>query len=236
MAKNKNDQSKAGGTFNALAPRRNSTRMAVGALVIVLTALGSVLLFQQVGDRREVLVMSSDVDAGTAIKRTDVATARISLDPGINYFDAKQLEEIVGRVPSADLVQGSILNPRQLAKVGSPQVGVDEALVGLVIPLGQRPVLSNIAVGQVVFVRPTSEATSSASPDGSTTPEVEARIFSIINDKNSGALVDVVVRRDQAPLIASWGPGGAIAFRPGNQESTLGVVPPADDTTEGDTE
>jgi hypothetical protein len=202
--------------------------MAFGGLVIVLTALGSVLLFQEVGDRKEVLVLAANVDAGKAIKASDLSTARISLDPGVGYFDATKRNEIIGRVPSSDLVQGSILNPRQLAKEGSPQVGVDEALVGLNIPLGQRPVLLNLSVGDVVVVanKPEPGAETQAQE------EVEGRIFTLVSDPDSGALIDVVVRRRDAALVASWGSSATLAFRPGNQDSTLGLAPKAaEDTT-----
>ena len=194
--------------------------MAFGALVIVLTALGSVLLFQEVGDRKEVLVLAANVDAGKAIKSTDLTTARISLDPGIGYFDVTELNQIVGRVPSVDLVQGSILNPRQLAKAGAPQVGVNEALVGLNIPLGQRPVLFNLSVGDVVFV---ANKPGQGAATTEVINEVEARIFSIINDPEAGALIDVVVNIRDAALVASWGSGAALTFRPGDQSSTLGL-------------
>lgn len=236
MAKTSKDQTKSGSTFGALAPRRNGTRMAFGALVIVLTALGSVLLFQEVGERKEVLVLAANVDAGKAIKSSDLSTARISLDPGIGYFDATKRNEVIGRVPSSDLVQGSILNPRQLAAENSPQVGVDEALVGLNIPLGQRPVLSNLAVGDVIFIANKPEDGA----DAVVQEEIEGRVFTIISDTERGALIDVVVKLRDAALVASWGSSATLAFRPGNQESTLGLAPKAtEDVTapaEGGTE
>lgn len=119
--------------------RRRWGRIGVGLAAAVLGAWIFAALYLSAGDRREVVALSGDVDRLETIFRSDLRVVRISTDTDVSTVDATQIDAIIGRVASTDLVAGSLLTSDQLFAQGRQLLGDDEAVIGVLIGPGDSP-------------------------------------------------------------------------------------------------
>ena len=136
--------------FASLAPRRNNTRIAAGAMLMALSALAGIFIFQSIGERIEVYVAVRTVPAGQIIVADDVALKRISVEPGINYMGAGDKDKLIGAVPAAQLLSGSVINPKQIGSSDTPEVKPGQVLVGVQLDVGERPSQSELKLGDKI--------------------------------------------------------------------------------------
>jgi len=85
------------------------------ALLAVLVTLGSalafVVLWMNAGDREPVLALARDVPAGQVFQAEDLATVRVSLDPGVRAVASSARDQVIGQPASVDMLAGTLLVP-----------------------------------------------------------------------------------------------------------------------------
>lgn len=119
--------------------RRRWGRIGAGLAAAVLGAWIFAALYLSAGDRQEAIALSRDVDRLETISRSDLRVVRISTDTEVSIIDASEMDTIVGRVASTDLVAGSLLTSDQLIPQGRQLLGDDEAVIGVLIGPGDSP-------------------------------------------------------------------------------------------------
>lgn len=157
--------------------QRNRSRMAAGALVVILCTLAAVVVYGRVGDRRAVLAVVRGVDVGQVLQAGDVRVVHVSADPGLRTVPAGQRSQVLGRPAAVRLVPGTLLSPAAMGAGAALPEGM--ALVGAVLKPGQFPL--GLAPGDTVALvaAPASGAgavvdgTSSAAPPTATVVAVD---------------------------------------------------------------
>ena len=103
-------------TTPARSPRSRSTaRIAIGVLVVALSALGAAVLFSSAADRVTVIGVARDVPIGQKITEEDLREVSIAGGSGLQSISADDAATVIGRTASVQLIGGSLLNPGQLA-------------------------------------------------------------------------------------------------------------------------
>lgn len=123
--------------------------LALGALVLVVSALAALWLFTTSSDRTEVLALANQVERGEVLSLDDLVTVDIASDEALVVLRPEQAADMVGRVALTDLPAGVLAVPSQFAEA-SPLVA-GEGIVGLDLTSGQVP-SSRLTPGTTVSV------------------------------------------------------------------------------------
>lgn len=185
------------------AASRNRTRMAVGVLVMIASALGTGVVFAQAADRSPVLVVAQPVRAGQVIESGALGEQLVGSRPGGSTIAASQRSAIVGRTAAADLVVGSFLAPGHLAD--GPVAGSGRAVIGATLKEGQYPV--ELADGDRVLavVIPPESADATGAPTTLPAP-TEATVVGVRRlDDGGGIAISLAVAPDRSSTLAIAG-------------------------------
>lgn len=188
--------------------RRNTGRIALGLLLLVMSALGAVVLFSSAADRVAVIGIASDVPVGKAIAESDLREVSISAGDGLRTIPADDASKVIGRTATVGLVGGSLLNPSQLTE--GPSLPDGTVVAGAVLKGGQYPV--GLAIGDSVDVIETT------SPDASSAGEPVSRGTATVIDLSESAdgqslvTVSLAVPSDSATAISSAGAAGRLSL------------------------
>lgn len=195
-------------TTPARSPRSRSTaRIAIGVLVVSLSALGAAVLFSSAADRVTVIGVARDVPIGQKITEEDLREVSIAGGSGLQSIPADDAATVIGRTASVQLIGGSLLNPRQLAD--GPSLPDGTVIAGAVLKGGQYPV--GLSIGDMVDVIETT------SPDASGVGEPVVRGQATVtdiaepDDGQSQLLVSLAVPSDSATAVSSAGAAGRIS-------------------------
>lgn len=195
-------------TTPARSPRSRSTaRIAIGVLVVSLSALGAAVLFSSAAERVTVIGVARDVPIGQKITEADLREVSIAGGSGLQSVPADDAATVVGRTASVQLIGGSLLSPRQLAD--GPSLPDGTVIAGAVLKGGQYPV--GLSIGDTVDVIETT------SPDASGVGEPVVRGRATVmdiaepDDGQSQLLVSLAVPSDSATAVSSAGAAGRIS-------------------------
>lgn len=131
----------------ARARHRNPTWLVAGALLVVVSALGGVLLFSANDDRIEVLVAAAELQPGVPVEPTDLRIARVAVGDGVATVDPDDAGQLAGRQPVGRVPAGTLLSPGMF--VDEVALGAGEVVVGAALDPGEAP-LSGLQVGSAV--------------------------------------------------------------------------------------
>ncbi|MDQ0750480.1 hypothetical protein QF034_004711 [Streptomyces africanus] len=161
-------------------PRERKPALAALAVLLILVgALGATMLVLQAGDRIEVVKVTSQVQAGESLKKSDVTSVMVAKDENIHYVEWSQLATIQTYKAKSTIYPGTLAVGEMFAKTASLPAG--KASVGLALKEGQYP--SDIKAGDVVSAyRVGTTGSSSNNSDDST--------GSSGTSSSGGALVD----------------------------------------------
>lgn len=160
-------------------PRRPYGQMLLAVLIIVGSALGAAVAFSQAGDTTSVVVATGDVARGETIAREDLSTTRVSgVDDAI---PAGQLEDLVGRTATVDLLSGQVVV--EAASTAEPIPAKGEALVGVGLELSRLP--DGLAPGDTVRVLAAPE--EGTNPDTSDAELATAQVYSLADADTAGS-------------------------------------------------
>lgn len=161
--------------------RRRLPHLLVGVLLVVACAAGVVVLSQQLGERRPVLVVTRPLTAGQVLTDSDLGQARVAADPGVAVIDAARRPAVLGRPVAVDVRPGSLLTEHALGEPEVPAAG--EAVVALSVKPGRYP--PRLAAGASVLVVPVARDSVGAR-DGEAVPP-EGGWSAVVLDVSPGA-------------------------------------------------
>lgn len=190
------------------AGHRNTGRIALGLVVLVLSVLGAVTLFSSAADRTAVIGVARDVPPGAMVTEADLREVSISAGSGLRVVPAGRSADVVGRTASAGLTAGSLLNPDQLTD--GPAVPEGTVLVGAVLKGGQFPV--GLTIGDSV------EIIETTAPDAASAGEPVSRgtgTMTDLSDSTDGQslrTVSIAVPGEDAAAISAAGAAGRVSL------------------------
>lgn len=189
--------------------RRNRSRVAVGAFVMVACALVAAVLFSSAGDRHPVLSVARHVNAGEVIKSEDLTQVLISVDGSVETVPASARASLVGQVATVDLLPGSLLARGQVDQ-RSPGTA-DKAIVGAALKEGQFPIGLRQGDRVLVIVVPADNP----DPNARTTqppPAVSAVVVAVIPSSTQGGVtVSLAVQPSDAAAVATASSHGRLS-------------------------
>jgi SAF domain len=160
-------------------PRRPYGQMLLAVLVIVGCALGATVAFTRAGDTTSVVVATDGVARGETITREDLTTERVAgVDDAI---PANQLEDLVGRTATVDLLAGQVVV--EAASTADPIPAEGETLVGVGIEPTRLP--AGLAPGDTVLVLAAPE--EGARPDPTDAELGTAQVYSVSDTEVVGS-------------------------------------------------
>lgn len=188
--------------------RRNNGRIAVGVLVVALSALGAAVVFSSATDRVAVIGIARDVPAGQAITESDLREVSLSGGEGLSTIAVANAEQVVGRTAAVALSKGALLTDAQLADTSALPEG--SVVAGAVLAPGQYPV--GLAVGDTVDVVETTAP--DASGVGDPVSRGSASVLDLADSIDGQGLltVSLAIASDDAAAISSAGAAGRVSL------------------------
>jgi hypothetical protein len=189
----------------SLPLRRRWGRFALGAVLALLGAWVFAALYVSAGERVEVLAMRNDVGRFEEIDRDDLRTVRVAADEGVDTIDASDAGDLVGRLASTELREGSLLADSQLVPEDSDLIGADEAVVAANLPQSAAPDQAWEAGMDVIVVIVPPE-TGGAAPEGEgENEEIEGWLYNVgdLDDQTRTRQIDLVVPDYAAAEVAA---------------------------------
>lgn len=116
--------------------RRRPIVLAAGIVSVVLSLLLGVYLVNGLRETEQALVTRVDLQPGQTILETDLETATINADSGLDVVTDPA--EVVGKQASGPLAAGTLLNPGSAALQVLPPKG--QSIVAVAVPFTRRPV------------------------------------------------------------------------------------------------
>src|SRR4051794_8557338 len=157
-------------TTGRQAPRTRSWGLVVlAALLVVGTGLAVADWGLRVGDKESVLAVGQPIAKGQVIDRADLVSASVAgLDAAI---PVAELDSVVGKTASVDLVQGQVLTSAMFTSTPVPAAG--ESLIGLALDPTRVPG-AGLDPGDVVDVVAVPGGDAQVDPAALDPPEVLA--------------------------------------------------------------
>lgn len=175
--------------------RSRVPEIALGVLVLVVSALGALWLFQSSSDRTGVLALAGPVERGEVVTAEDLVTVEVAADEAIAVTRPGDVAGVVGRVALVDLPAGSLITASQVASADEVQVG--EGVVGLRLEPGQVPAL-RLTPGTTVSVLLTPP--SAMASESLTASQIEARSEVLVD---AATVVDAAALGGQGEMVVS---------------------------------
>ncbi|WP_336706492.1 SAF domain-containing protein [Oerskovia sp. USHLN155] len=177
---------------------RRRPALAIAALVAaVLGALGIAWLWTSSNEATQVIVVTADVPRGAAIQASDLATARVTLDPLLAPIPAARADELVGQRASAPLTAGTLMTESMVEPETLPGEGA--SLVPVALPPEQALGL-DLEVGDRVKVVMT---TPSGQEAGGNPPFTSAEVAGVTASPDTGTtVVSLLVPDVDGPVLA----------------------------------
>lgn len=134
------------------ARRRRMPYLALGALLLVVCALGFAYAAAQLGGRVSVLAVARPMSAGQVIVAADLTTVSTADDVRLGLIRASAAGTVVGRPAAVPLLPGTLLTHSHVGHAQDPPVGSMTA--SLALKPGQYPQGLQPGASVAVFVSP----------------------------------------------------------------------------------
>lgn len=182
--------------------RSRVPELALGALVLVVSALASLWLFTSGSERTEVLALANTVERGEPLEFADLVTVEIASDDAIVVLRPDQAATMTGRVALVDLAPGELVTPSQFTSAGAT-LEPGEAVVGVDVPAGQVP-STRLAPGSLVSVILTPDASVDLADDPGVVLVEAAEVVEVVRTAGPGEVfVALLVSEEDARVVAS---------------------------------
>jgi hypothetical protein len=188
-------------------PRRLG-QWAAAVLFVLVSMLLAAWVWQQQGDRVEVLVMGEQVPAGHVIERSDLATASVAGVSGA--ISIEDVDNVVGSTAAVALVPGQVLTDELLTTQPVPADG--QRIVGVDLDTTRAPL--GLGAGDVVTVLavpPSGDASDPETLESPTVLSASAEVFQVDRVEGGGTRLSLVVPDAEANRVAAFGAAGRIA-------------------------
>jgi Flp pilus assembly protein CpaB len=192
--------------WSAARLRRLDLRVVIGLALPLAGVVGTVGVVQRAGERTPVLVMARDVPAGQLIGELDVRVVELGLAPGVATLGVQDRGRVVGRVASAPLAAGQVLDPAMVADPVPIEAG--QVLMSVAVA-PEHAAAGRLRAGDQVAVvassppdQPTTGTTGRAGVLLSPVPVIS--VTSTADESGGGGklLVSLAVAEEQAPALA----------------------------------
>jgi hypothetical protein len=192
------------GTVPSRWKPRYPARAAIGILLMVASVLTALSIYQRVGHRRNVLVLTRNVLAGEQVKADDLRPVAVSTDAELRVVDAGLSTAMVGRFAKVRMLEGSLLIADSLQD--RPLVTDGKALTTVTVPSTGVPVGLREGSRLVLTVAPASSA------PGATAVQMEA--FVATNPARAAEGSSQVAVSVEVPLraVGQLGVGAKVAI------------------------
>ncbi|MDR1808766.1 MAG: SAF domain-containing protein [Propionibacteriaceae bacterium] len=196
----------------ALAPppklRRRPLLVALGVLLIVVSALVAWYVVGLVKDTVQVVAALNPIPRGTVIAQADLTTVEIRPDPLLHTVPAAGLDGLVGQRAAADIPAGVIVAPEAVTADLLPAAG--QAIVGVALTASQRPATPP-RHGQPITLVSTPRANEDTAL--ATEPTEIAAIVVAITEypEQNLTVLDVTVPKSDAAAVAALVATGRVA-------------------------
>ena len=154
--------------------RRSVPHLALGALLVVVCALGFALIATGTDHRRSVLSLARAVTVGQRLTGSDLRSVSISAGSGVDTISASDSSTIIGEPLAMSLPAGALLTR---SEIGAATMPTGQALVAIAVKAGQFP--PSLAAGAHVhlILMPSSTALTGAQPHFPSTTAVGNHAF-----------------------------------------------------------
>lgn len=190
--------------------RRQLPYLVLGAVLVLVCAVGGVVVAEQIGHRESVLVLARSVSAGQELSARDVRVVGMSVDSGLDPVGAGSLKRVEGRAVAYSLPSGTLLTEQALGPARVPPPGEAVAAVGL--KDGQFP--SGLAPGaRVTVVLAADQGTddsSSADSSVSAGRSWGATVTSLRKSSEESTVVSLQMAQQDARQVAA-APAGQVS-------------------------
>lgn len=181
--------------------QRSPKKIALSVLLIALSALGFAWYATAYRHTTDVVTVRQAVDRGEVIKREDLQSASITLDPALRTIPKSEIDSLVGKRAASDLHPGTIVAPDQVSAANFPAKGA--SVVGLYLASSQMP-HTPLRPASVVRLIATPKAGDDASAAKAQSVSYTATVVGVKQmPDNSHVIVDVLVPTDQAGPVAA---------------------------------
>jgi SAF domain len=203
-----------------VAPRRQRrwSLALVAALVVLASALAFAVLWMNAGDRKPVLALARDIDAGEVVADADLDVVRVAADPGVELVSAEDRDAVVGQTALVDMAAGSLLTLGQVGESSTLEEGM--AIVGVAVDPAEMPD-SGLRTGNRVSIVQTATSSDIENVDDEDEDLiVPAEVLGVeiavgtvhgidsSDDLQGQIVVSVLVERDLAARIAGASAAG----------------------------
>ena len=188
--------------------RRRPAVVAGGVLAICLGALVAGWAWTTTTNTREVLAARHTIMRGELIEDDDLVRVRIGSDPALTPVPASGADGLVGARAALDIAEGSLMTAASTTTAIMPSDG--RSIVGASLTSAQLPGVELHNGDQVrIVVTPPQGAEAASGPPVSSDAEV---VDSRVNDQTGNVVVDLLVRREDATVLAARIATGNIAL------------------------
>lgn len=186
---------------------RNRSRLVAGLIAITFSCLLASVVYGDLNNRSEVLVLSHSVEQGHIISTSDLTTSEVSLAANVRSLAPGQRSTLIGQKASTRLEAGTMLSPDLVDPVNQMTIGT--ATAAALMKPGQYP--ASMKVGD--RVRLITPAPSTAPIDGFTPPLIDGSVTSIdrASEASGAASVSFIIPEQFANAVASSGATGSLA-------------------------
>lgn len=195
------------------ARSRSRSLIILAALLVLGFGLATAFMVTRAGDKVSVLAVGSGVTKGHIIERSDLISQSVSGVPNAILVD--QVDSVVGRTTTVDLVDGQILSSGMVTTTPTPNEG--ESMVGLSLDPTRVP-SSGLTAGDIVDVIavPGGDQGGKANQTDLDAPTVlasRATVYAIEGLATDGGqmLLTVVVADSDANKVAAYSTNSRVA-------------------------
>lgn len=200
----------AGAGKGAAVPRVSSRRrsvphLALGALLVVVCALGFAVTATRADHRRPALALARPVTAGQTLTAADLRVVQVAAGGGVDTIASAQRAALVGRTIGVALPAGALLTGAELSSTAGLPAG--QAVVALAVKAGQFPPDLTTGARVLLVLVPTSTAGSAGSSARASTATVTSWTGTVTSvavlGNEQGSVVSVELARDDAGHVAA---------------------------------
>lgn len=188
--------------------RRNPLVIALGIALIALGGLGAAWMATATTHTTAVIVVTHSVDAGRALRDSDLQVSQVMADSAVHTIPGSQLGGMVGKYATVRLLPGQLLTPEAVTAALTPPPG--KSLVGVAVTATQMPA-QVLHAGDLILVVSTPNAQDSppTEPPASITAQILNSQPVPDTDKT---ILNVLVDDTQARTLAAWVATGRIGI------------------------
>ena len=195
--------------LNPTTPARSRRRswIAVGVVLVLISALAGAVVIARIADRQPVLALAQPIERGEVLAPEHLRIVEVAADDTLALVAADARGELIGLTAVSALPAGTLLTVGSFTE--GPTIPDGWEVVGLALEPGGYPV-STLRPGDLVTVVETPHAAASTTSEGAATGRIlaeGAEVFAVepMGDLTGALMVSVAVPRSAAADIASAG-------------------------------